>query len=563
MKSWIEKSSLNVRCLAVFAVALLALLPGLEIMEITRINCRFALMTSEIAKYGIELFPTLNNVPYTDYPVTVFVLMHLASLGGRFVNMLTMALPTALFCAWTVMMTYRLGEKISAGLGIFGAAFCFLSFEFINIARAPGMDMAVAAAAVTLFYLFYVTEKEGRSKWNYLWMTVLYAAAFAVRGPLGLIMINAVTGGYFIAGKKPVQILVFGISAAVLSLLICFAGYEAVVLSGGRELWESYRDLQINGRMPDSKWVLYYFTDAAGSFAPAYIIGLAVIILSAKTLLFGKADEKNEVVALRRLASWVLLSLLLLSIPGTKHLRYATAVIPPLALAGGYIFMDFDFVPLLTKLRTILRIFFRVMPLAGVLAGIGFVVTNALLFGGLRYSWIPLAVLSALFLVFVRRKYRSDRALILFAAAVFTVISAQLVAPLDARLESSAQFAGKCEKYLRNGEKIYFFRLGPDGDELKLLVNLPPELRFAGKYIGAGVGAGGYVRPAAGEYMFEGVAFSEMDKLPPDTLFLARSDKLDPIAGKRDLEALKRRYDILESGKMGHCNYILFRKKAQ
>ena len=68
ISSWIGRHP--TASLVIFMFAALAL--GNAGQEITRINIRFALMTSEMARHPLGVFPTLNGQPYADYPSLYF-----------------------------------------------------------------------------------------------------------------------------------------------------------------------------------------------------------------------------------------------------------------------------------------------------------------------------------------------------------------------------------------------------------------------------------------------------------------------------------------------------------
>ncbi len=80
----------NRKALAIiFVLGTIIFIGGLYSAEFTRINCRFALFIGEMRQYGIGIFPTLYDKPYTDYPATHILMMYLASFGGYAINMLT------------------------------------------------------------------------------------------------------------------------------------------------------------------------------------------------------------------------------------------------------------------------------------------------------------------------------------------------------------------------------------------------------------------------------------------------------------------------------------------
>ncbi len=547
---------LNKRPLWVFIFSLVIYASGLAGLEITRINCRFALMTSEISLYGTGIFPTLNGVYYTDYPVSVFYLMHLASLGGKYINMFTLALPTSVFAALTVTATYLIGEKAKRDLGFFAVIFLFFSYEFINIARSPGCDMAVAAAVSWMIYLLFSADHDNNWKY-YLGVPFCMVLALVFRGPLGLILINAAMAGYFIAGLKWKKIIIAGVSSLIFDIFLLYMGYLLILKVGGEKLWETFYFDQISSRIGSDEGIFYYFADAAGSFAPAYAIGLAVFVYYIKSIFCIKKDERGAIKFLRMLFGWAVLELLLLSIPGTKHIRYASSAVPALALAAAWGFMNFCNDGYLAALkRLILKLCFLIPPVCTLTAMV-LIVISYLYLGGGRKELVPLGLMVILLLLFLRRRYKTEKSLMIFGALFFALLVTQIIVPFEARYQSSKQFVNSSIPFI-TGKNVYFFRLGPDGDEHKFMVNLPREKRFRPRFIAGRIGDGYEERN-----MFDHCGGAEViDSLGPESVFIARVDKLEPLAPDGDVKKLEEKFEILNRGRMAGDDCVLFRKKG-
>lgn len=550
IKNW------NKRPLWVFFLSMAFCCSGLLNMEITRINCRFALMTGEIGVYGTGLFPTLNGAYYTDYPVTLVYLMHLASLGGRCINMLTLALPTAILASLTVTATYLVGEKVRRDLGFFAAVFLFFSYEFINIARAPGIDMAVAASASWMIYFLFSAEHDRNWKY-YLGVPFCAVAAFAFRGPFGLVLLDAALAGYFLATLNWKKILAAGVASLILSVLLLYLGYLAIHKAGGEKLWGFFYNDQIASRMEAGKWCLYFFADAAASYALTYALGLAVFAFSLKKLLIPRKDERGAVKFLRRIFGWAILPLLILSIPGTKHLRYASCVIPALSLAAAWGFMNFDNNVWFERGKKLLLKVCALLPFVCTLAAAAMIAISWVLFGKSRFGLVAFGIMMILLLLFIRNRYTAEKRLLLLGAVFFSLLVSQIISPFDAKCQNAADFVRRAMPFIE-GKTLYFYRLGPDGDEHKFMVNLPPEKRFVPRYLQVVI---------HDSYRERGMfrSWGEADaaaQLGPESVLLARIDKLEPLAPDDDLKALSEKYEILQTGKMGHRHYVLFRKKT-
>ena len=94
--------------------------------------------------------------------------------------------------------------------------------------------------------------------------------------------------------------------------------------------------------------------------------------------------------------------------------------------------------------------------------------------------WIAAAlVLTAIFLLF--KKSRSELKSPACAACLLTAFTALVFNPLDAALDGAALFTREVESQ-RTG-RIYFYRLGPDHDDLKYLFNMSREKRSEVRYL--------------------------------------------------------------------------------
>lgn len=118
------------------------------------------MMVENMRHHGIDVFATINNQPYADYFSPYVFLSYLTSLGGRWINMFSLALPTILLAAYTTAITYKIGAKIKPEMGAYAVIFTFLAYEYLNICRQFSIDMPVAAATVTIIYSL------GENRWK-------------------------------------------------------------------------------------------------------------------------------------------------------------------------------------------------------------------------------------------------------------------------------------------------------------------------------------------------------------------------------------------------------------
>lgn len=589
--------------LVIFVSSLFLFLAGLETLEFTRINGRFALFIGEMNLYGCGIFPTLYNKPYTDYPSTHTFLMYLFSGCGNFINMVTATLPSALAGAVVLVFTYLIGARVSRKLGIYAVFFCTLSYEFVSICRAPAMDLLVAAIMIIVFYLIYTADSDCAYK-RLWWLPLALILGFAVRGPLGLIIPTAVICGYYLINRQWLKFIVSGFVSGLL-LFGCMAIWFGLCYQqGGKELLDLFLNDQIVSRFEKVKPPWYFLTNAVGSYAITYPLGLLVIALYVKKIF--KAPEKTdckELILLRGLAAWVLIVIIGLSIPGTKHLRYIVGIIPALALTASWILVDFDKLYLFQRIRPLILLTLRIFPWAALIALV--VAEIVVLIGkfdiGLPFA-TPFFVLLLICLsgrILYKKTADSEQkefTILMLAALTSASIFVLIVPRIEQKMESSEAFVVATEQ-LRGDGKICFFNVGTDGDDLKYLVNLPLSKRFIGKYIyvdfnqpqpvpaqnatAKSIPEESAAKKSASERLVRYLAKSVMEILPPNnrnfqpinprfnvsiglnnflampgnTVFITKKSTFDKVP-----ENIKAKFVVINTGKMGHQKYLAFRK---
>ncbi len=579
----------------IFISTMILFLAGLYGQEFIRINCRFALFVMEMKEYGLQLFPTLNGKPYTDYPSTFIFLMYLSSLGGNFVNMLTITIPTAVAAALTLVMTYLIGARVSKWLGAYAVVLCLMSYEFVSIARAPSLDMFVALATVAGFYLCYTADRDNGWK-RLLLLPLCLIAGFAIRGPIGIVIPSAVIFIYYLINLRWLMALMTAVVAGslILGCMITLLGLCAY--TGGEELVEYFLRDQIFSRMGRGKPPWYFFTNAVGSYAVTYPMALVVVGFYAKKLLMSpKTDDVagHRLHFMRSITAWLFIVLLGMSIPGTKHLRYIVATVPAMGLLAAWLFLNFDNLKIFAKLQKYLLIpACKLAPFAALaFIIIGSIVLKVIDVDIALPTFIPallFASLAALVWMMPKlvRQEHDKFILLLVLTLTVAVLRLMTIEPIEQYVESSRDFVLRVEK-IRNNNRICYFDLGPDGDELKYQVNLDtPRWRIPEFIIPPREN-----KPSASSKPDDSVlqqkiidfimhlvpehAGKEFQKISPmfiihrkiDTIFdmpqgtIFVSKRKDFNRGLPD--KFKEKLEIIEQGKMGHKEYFAFRLKQE
>ncbi len=529
--------------LFIFLASVALFLAGLQSTEFVKINCRFALFVHEMAENPLGPFPLLYGEPYCDYPSIHTYLMYLASfLGG--VSMLTATLPSALAAGAVMSLTYLIGARMSNRFGLFAVLILAASYEFLCIARAPSPDMFVAFSTVFAFYLMYTAERENKAMRLFL-LPFLFVLGFVMRGPIGAVIPIGVVCVYYLSLRRWKTAVAGGV-LGTLVLTCCLMLFIIIIHRyGGRELVKQFQQAQVDSRMSSGKPFWFYFSNALGSYSLAYPLGFLVMgtyVWIERKKYFAKAP-KNSYAALRQgLTAWFLVIVLGMSIPGTKHLRYVVAAVPAAALLSAFLFVNPDKLQIFKKVRDIFLKICCVVPFAA----LGIVAIGAIVLKILELDIpVPVFLPAIMFMVLgfamiagTRKVKDMDKIMFIVAltAMTFFVIKIMLIEPIETYSESSYKFVKQIEKLRPAGSRLTFCGIGPDGEDLKYIVNLKPRSKF---YIPI------FVALDKNE---------ELLKLPSGTLIVFKSSKTKFIKTE-----VRKRLQEVAKGKLGHRKCTLYR----
>jgi 4-amino-4-deoxy-L-arabinose transferase-like glycosyltransferase len=467
--------------LAVFLFSLLFFIVGLP-GELTAFQCRFGLMAKEMLWNGPSFFPTVYGKPYPDYPGTyTFIVYLLARIFGGVTPFLVI-LPSAAASSLILVFIYHIGAMRTRKLGLCAVLIALLTWEFISDARTISLDQYTALVTVVCFYLTYSASASGGTR--RLWLIPLaLAAGFAFRGPIGLVVPATVTCFYYLWERDVKRFFIFAFSSAIVLALCLAACFFAARAQGGDELVHTILARQAADRMSDRPVSpTIYWVEGLGSYALAYPLALLVIVAAVKPML-KRIDEDHRL--LGHLAIWMLIVMLGLSIPAAKKMRYILPIVPAASLLAAYMFSSETLPVLLRRTRAILLSFFLRLP-AGLFVGS----VGVLVFGRCfelqvsRAILLPAGVLlvTAIAATVARSRLAAsgwrDTVLLALAASAILIFKAGLVEPLITARESSAAFAQTTESLRQQQQAdLVFYRVGPDGDDVKYASALDHPLR--------------------------------------------------------------------------------------
>lgn len=507
---------------------------------ISKLDIRFALMVEDMSRHGIGLFATLNGWAYPDYPSPYVVLSWITCGFGRWITLWTLSLPSILLGAYSIAMTLLIGEKQRKGLGVYAAALSFFSFEYLYVFAGFGIDTPVCAAGVTMLYFL----QQDRSRVRQLLVFAgLLVFCFLIRGLIGLLLLGAAAGGFLLTQRDWKKLLGFGAVGAIVLAGCLAGGYFLIHAVGGAELWDVFMEWQVGKRIEGGDY-LYYFLKVIPSLAPLSIPMIAFLVFGRRRLLeqpvFGWLG-------------YIFLPMVLLSIPGCKHLRYITLCIPVITLVGAWGVMEALDGKWGGRFRIFLAVLDRVLPWLGVLTVVGMLPIAVFV---LKCDVLPLfqwgvALLCLGAVVFYGKRRVTPEAHWLCMGAVFGIIYVLGVNPLIGAYEDSSVFVASVEK-IRKG-RLCMYEVGPDHEALKYKILIPAEER--GKILFM------LDEPNPDEQykrMFPTkIVYDALPLLKPEDVVVLRKSKLAPlsvVAGD-----VGKKLEILLSGDLGHREYLAVR----
>ncbi|MFA7232048.1 MAG: glycosyltransferase family 39 protein [Victivallaceae bacterium] len=539
--------SKNKTALIIFVAAVAVFMAGQQALEFIRIDCRFGMFVYEMAN-KLGPFPVLYDKSYMDYPSTHTLLMYLSSLifDGR-VDMMSLTLPSALAAAGVVTLTYLIGTRQSSRFGLFAALLLGGSYEFLAIARTPSPDMFVALFTIAAFHVIYTAELDHKY-WRLWFVPLLLLCSFAIRGPIGVVIPAAVIFIFHITGRKYITAIFSGvISAAVLAG--CMGLFLWIVYQfGGKEMADSFLDAQVYGRIEKGQPIWFYFTNALGSYSVAYPLAAVVIATYAWRLRkkYFSLTEPGSADRLRQyLTAWMLIILLGMSIPGTKHLRYVVAAIPAMALLGAFLFENPDEIPLFTKIRNIIIPVCRFLPpVAAAGICIAALVLRQLDSPLQLPVFLPVLMLLTISIAIIAfpRKIRSKDKAVLFIVALtlagFLVLRLMIIEPVEQYLEGARKFVSNVERIRTNDLPVCFLGIGPDNEDVRYMVNVDRKKSFMPVFLNLN-------QP------------EELLKLAPGTLIIMKENKQKHLP-----ENIRKRFRVVFEGSLGHRKCVVFISKG-
>lgn len=471
--------------LLIFGFGLILFTIGLS-PEFVGFQTRFALFARYMFEHGPTFFPTMYSGPYPDYPATSTFIIYLISLLYGEVSPLTAILPNAVISALILVVTYRIGAIRGRRWGWAAVLLTTLTYLFISEARTISIDQYTALVTALCFYVAYSADAYNRRK--RLWtIPLILIGGFAFRGPIGLVIPSGVWCGYYLWDRKFKACLLAGLLALILFILCTVGLLGAAYLEGGATLVKKVINMQAAGRMEDrGKGFGFYWAGGFASCALSYPLALIVIASCWRRII---KRENEDYKFLGYLVSWVLIVLVGMSIPGAKKMRYILPMVPGLALVAGYMLAEAAAYQG-ALLATTKKIFLKVCDLLPLLlcgVAVALFIANKFIktpLGAYYPGAIGLMVLLSIIGWRLKRHSKNqsvrDLALIAIGAVAFNAFNILIVESIYYGRETTKPFVKKVESLQKRQEgEIVFYRIGPDAEDIKFLVNMERLVRPA------------------------------------------------------------------------------------
>ena len=435
-------------------------------LECVKIDVRFFFMTGDMTDNPIGPFSTIFGTPYYDYPSTMFILSWLATFCGHMVARWTVTLPSMIFGAYSIAMTWRIGEKAKKGLGLWALMLSLVSFEYFNSILGFGIDLPVCAAGVTMIAL--LQEDRLNTFFSALAFAALLVFCFAIRGPMGPVLLGAGTAGWLAMSGRWKTFFAFGTTGAI--VLAGCVGFAWWLLHriGGDEMWDHFYEWQFGTRMAGGT-VFFYLLGSLPTYAPLSIPFLYTLVAGGRALL--KAPVGPWL-------GFLFAVEILLSIPGCQHTRYMTLAVPFMALSGAWGILHARLNLNISDVwrDRIVRLARLVLVLIPYATMLGTVICLIVSFFFVSPRWLPYGHYAGGFLliaaaVYCFRGHDSWTARFALASCCLAIHFVFAVIPAISAQEDSRPFVHAVEQ--ASGEdRVFFFNVNADHDGIKYLAEV-------------------------------------------------------------------------------------------
>jgi 4-amino-4-deoxy-L-arabinose transferase-like glycosyltransferase len=315
----------------VFAVAILALLPGLGDENVwSKDEARDGLVAREMIETGRWLIPHLGGRVY-PYKPPLFHWM-VASISLRGVTEWTLRLPSVLAAAATVALTYAIGARLGPPLtGLVAAAVLLSSTTFVEWARIGRLEMVLLACLTLAFWSGLAWLDEGRRRHAAV-LGVALGLGCLTKGPVGLAPLGILVLALVLLRCRPRRALAdLGLALALaLALPAAWLGLAVAAKANvGPYLEAVVARFLVEVRVTREHYPLFAAEAIGIGFLPWTPALIAALVILARRW---RASWRALVLPLLWAASVVVTFTLVIS----PRVVYFLPIFPPLALLVGW-----------------------------------------------------------------------------------------------------------------------------------------------------------------------------------------------------------------------------------
>ena len=327
-------------CLSIFFMTLAVFMALQYKPAVLNYTTRFVDFADYMLLHGITLFPIADDLkPYPDYTVLNTLLVYLVSLPFGQVSILSMGFPSCVAASLMLVFIYRLGALHSKKWGAYGVLFSLLTWAFLDGVNSLALDIYPALLTVMCFYFAYTAEIKKDSR-RLVFLYVGLALGFAFRGPIGLIGPASVIGAYYLLSRQWRMLLLFSLlSGVILTVGVVLLAWAAYV-QGGPAFLDEVLNMQGIARFGSDHAPRYYFYFSAGLLTYGITVFYAINVILKKYKLFFRSNRDRNIDLLRYLTGWLLVLLVLFTLPSSKKARYILAITPAISLLAAYLFVS-------------------------------------------------------------------------------------------------------------------------------------------------------------------------------------------------------------------------------
>ncbi|PYY90421.1 hypothetical protein DNK59_03505 [Pseudomonas sp. TKO26] len=482
----VRETRFGIESWGIYLAALLLFTFGIWDQQPQGFDGRWALFLQEMFRHGPSLFPTTYGQPYPDYPGTATYFSYLfAQLFGA-PNHLANILPTALASAGVLALLYRLLAPMGRTWALLAVLLTALTSQLLDKSRSVCLDQMISLLCLGAFYLLHSGEQRG-SRLRPLLVLPLFALAFAIRGPLGLVEVCGVVCTYWLLGDSRTQearrtlfkrVLGYGCGGLLVLAGCWWLLMQLAHVSGGEAFVHQVYNMQVSGRLDESGEPFYfYFQLALYRYFPVVPLALVTLWMLRSQVFRRHVDPQLRLVL--RLGACGLMILLGLSVPHFKRAYYILPMVPMFAAVAAY--------GLLMVRGRMSKVRSAYLWLVGVLPGLCILVLFVLKHSWHKHGYWPPVSMPLLICIFVvlqllalycwrHTRGSFGRRLVLLSALALAAQWTLLVAVVDPAKDRQFDTQGfvRDVEQLRAAEHgpLVFFNLGQDTWAVRYMMNL-------------------------------------------------------------------------------------------